>query len=104
MKRALTFDRFRQRILVKPYSELLIGDNGEVAVDFVGRYEDLQQSFDTVSERLHLPTTDLTRKNASEHAAYTKYYDDELKEAVGKYYAKDLQVFGYDFECAPPTN
>jgi hypothetical protein len=64
----------------------------------------LQRSFDTVSERLHLPTTDLPRKNTSEHAAYTNYYDDELKEAVKNFYAKDLQVFGYDFESSLPTN
>jgi len=104
MKRALTFERFRQRILVKPYSELLTGDNGEVAVDFVGRYEDLQQSFDTVFERLNLPSANLPRKNVSEHAAYAEYYDDELKQAVGNFYEKDLRMFNYDFQSAPPTN
>jgi hypothetical protein len=104
MKRAITFERFKQRILVRPYSELLTDDKEEIAVDFVGRFEDLQQSFDAVSERLHLPSTDLTTKNTSEHDAYTEYYDDELREKVAEFYARDLRMFGYDFESSPPIN
>lgn len=104
MKHAITIEQFKQRILVKPYSDLLTDDKEEVALDYVGRYEDLQQSFDTISERLHLPSTDLTKKNASEHDAYTKYYDDELREKVGRFYEKDLRTFGYDFEPSPPIN
>ena len=104
MKNALTFERFRQRILVQPQASLLTGDDGEIALDYVGRYEDLQKSFDAVTERLDLPPKDLDKINTSEHASYTKYYDDELKEEVGKFYASDLRVFDYDFESSPPTN
>jgi hypothetical protein len=104
MKQAITIERFRRRILVRPYSELLTDDKEEIAVDFVGRFEDLQKSFDDVSERLHLPSTDLTKKNKSEHDAYTEYYDDELRENVAEFYARDLRVFGYDFESSPPIN
>ena len=104
MKRALTVDRFRQRILVRPQSQQLIDDDGNIVLDFVGRYEELQQSFDTISERIGLPATDLLRKNASEHATFAKYYDDELIETIGNYYREDLRMFDYEFEPAPPTN
>jgi len=104
MKRALRADRFRQRILVRPQAEQLTDDRGAIALDFVGRYEDLQCSFDMISERLKLPTTDLSLKNASERASFEKYYDDELVETIGNYYGKDLRMFGYEFSSDPSTN
>jgi len=27
-----------------------------------------------------------------------------LKQAVGNFYEKDLRMFNYDFQSAPPTN
>ena len=82
MKRYLTAEQFRQRILVRPLSELLTYKSGEIAVDYLGRYEDLQQSYDEVCERIGIPSTDLTRKNPSSHAAFTKYEDDDLRDIV----------------------
>ena len=104
MKRALTVDQFRQRILVRPQAQQLTNDRGEIAVDFVGRYEDLQHSFDAISGQLNLPATDLSRKNTSKHATFADYYDDELKELVAAYYKEDLRVFGYEFKSVPLTN
>jgi hypothetical protein len=104
MKRALTVERFRERILVRPQAQLLTDENEEVAVDFVGRYENLQRSVDEIFERLNLRSTDLPKKNTSKHDAYTTYYDYELKEMVGKFYEEDLRVFDYGFESAPPIN
>jgi hypothetical protein len=97
MKQALSFDRFRQRVLVRPQVQQLTDDQGNVAVDFVGRYEDLQQSVDAIFDRLSLPATELPMKNTSQHGAFTEYYDDDLKSMVGGFYEKDLRVFNYDF-------
>jgi hypothetical protein len=40
----------------------------------------------------------MARVNTSKHVHYSKYYTDETKEAVGKFFAKDLKAFGYKFE------
>ena len=102
MKRFLTFEKFRQRILVRPQSELLTDKSGEIVVDYVGRYEDLQQSYDEICERIGIPPTDLTRKNPSDHAAFTKYYDDELRDIVAAFYADDFRNFTYDPDSVQP--
>jgi len=104
MKRALSVPRFRQRILVKPQNLQLITNTGEIALDAVGRYESLQESYDEICERIGIPSTDLERKNPSKHAAFTEYYDDELRNIVGDYYQDDLRIFGYDFPASEPTN
>lgn len=97
MKRTLTIPRFRQRVLVRPQNQQLTDENGQIAVDFVGRYEDLQASYDTVCEQIGLPTLELGRKNPSKHDDFTNYYDDELRDVVSAYYADDLKIFDYQF-------
>jgi hypothetical protein len=97
MKMALDRPAFRQRILVAPQSDLLTGANGELGVDFVGRYETLQASLDAVFEHLDLPMVELKVRNRSEHAHYREYYDDHLRRLVAQFYAVDLQRFDYKF-------
>lgn len=104
MKNSLTVERFRNRILVKPQNQQLIGDDGNVALDSVGRYESLQQSYDEICARIGIPTIELGRKNPSDHDAYGKYYDDELRIRVADFYKDDLSMFSYDFESSVPTN
>ena len=104
MKRAFSVPRFRQRALVRPQHLQLSDQAGEIALDFVGRYETLQQSYDEACERIGIPSTDLERKNPSKHAAFVEYYDDELREIVSDYYKDDLQTFGYGFSDNDPTN
>ncbi len=98
MKLSLSRPRFRERVLVRPQVKLLIDSQNKLAVDYVGRYEALQTSLDEVMSRLGLPSSTLEQKNASEHAVYSDFYDEELRELVGEFYAEDLRVFDYDFE------
>lgn len=104
MKNALNVERFRQRMLVKPQNQQLIDDNGNVALDSVGRYESLQQSYDEICARIGIQTTELGRKNPSRHKPYAEYYNDELRDRVAEYYEDDLKIFSYDFESESPTN
>ena len=96
MKQALQRDRFRKRILVVPQSELLTDDDGQVLVDFVGRVESLQQSYEEICSRIAIPAEKLESKNRSQHRTYTDYYDTELQEAVADFYKSDFQLFGYN--------
>lgn len=97
MKKALRKARFRDRVLVKPQYLQLTDDDGAVQLDYVGRYETLQQSYDEICNRLNLRTTRLSRNNTSLHKTFSDYYDDELKQLVQDLYAQDLQMFGYEF-------
>jgi len=97
MKERLPRQRFRQRILVRPQYRQLCTADSQVALDFVGRYESLQQSYDTICDRIGIPRTALARKNSSNHSTYSSYYDDDLQQLVGEYYKDDLRIFSYDF-------
>lgn len=104
MKRAIRAPRFQQRVLVKPQHLQLTDADNRIALDYVGRYETLQASFDEICARIGLPTTDLARRNPSQHAAYVDYYDAELRDLVAEFYAGDLELFDYEFAPSPATN
>ena len=108
-------DRYRHVI---PQYDYLFNAEGELLVDFVGKYENLQIDFAVVCSRLGINRSVLPHRNASndknsgfkliiqkfisaspeKKIPYTAYYDDELREYVGLLYAKDISTFEYEFE------
>ena len=54
--------------------DYLTDQSGEVIVDFVGRFERLQEDMDQVTRRLGLGRIALPRINRSEHKSYRAYY------------------------------
>jgi hypothetical protein len=88
---------------LKPqFDRLTIG--GAIAVDFVGRFENLQSDFDLVCSRLRIEPRSLQHVYSSKHAHYADYYSDENRKIVEQLYAIDIATFGYRFADAPrPT-
>lgn len=77
--------------------DYLVDDDGTIIVDFIGRFERLQEGFDEISSRLGRAPVALPRTNASEHAAYSEYYTPATAAIVARRYARDIEQFGYRF-------
>ncbi len=89
--------------LNQPMLDSITDLNGDVLVDFVGRFECLAEDWQGISERIGLPVRDLPRRRASkQRKPYAKYYDAQLRELVREHYARDIEAFGYTFEGGLP--
>ena len=77
--------------------DYLVDEDSTVMVDFIGRFEHLQEDFDKVVARLERGRIELPRLNASRHSDYADYYTAATADAVRRHYARDIEIFGYRF-------
>jgi hypothetical protein len=80
-----------------PQVHWLCDESGRLVVDFVGKYETLDQDFAEVCRRIGIPAPDMPHENKSQHAPYQDYYNERTRSAVAKFYRRDLETFGYSF-------
>lgn len=73
-----------------------------LAVDFLGRYEQLEEDFQRVCSMLDLSPQKLIHCNASQLRKdfcddYRKLYTPAQVDLVASVYEKDIELFGYDY-------
>ena len=85
----------KQAIPGNPYHYYLTDTNDVLLVDFVGRFETLQDDFDTICENLGLQKTKLSHISPTSHKPFREHYTKEAFEMIYKIRKKDFQLFGY---------
>lgn len=75
--------------------------DGELAVDRVGRYEDIEKDWEQILSHVGLPAESLSeRANAWQRTnsePYQNYYTDKTRQLVAELYANEIALFGYRF-------
>ena len=84
-------------MVFRPQHSFLVDPAGNLQADMLGKVEEMQASYDAICGRLGIATTALGRENSSRRGDYRDYYDQELIDGVAALYARDLDLFGYDF-------
>jgi hypothetical protein len=97
MRRILFELRPLDHVHFQPQYTLLTNDAGELEMDFIGRVEQMQDSYDAVCARLGIPGRTLDRVNSSRRGDYRQYYDQALIDGVAEMYRGDLERFDYTF-------
>lgn len=95
MKYILTQLKPLDHLLFKPQFEFIVDDNGKPAMDFVGRNESMQDSYNEICAKIGIPASQLGVVNSSRHRPYMEYYDDETLALVASQYQQDIDLFGY---------
>ena len=115
---------------IGPQSDFVCAEDGRILVDFIGRFENLQNDFYFVCEKIGLPPIEVPHSNRSSFTSpvlsvrpkefvkyiryqlkgrhipafkrYQDYYDDESRQLVAEIYKKDIELFSYKFDKNPP--
>ena len=75
----------------------LADTDGELLVDFVGRYENLQRDVLRLSLRLRILPIVAPRLNTSQRRSYPEYFSEPLKKKVDVIYGGEIERFRYAF-------
>lgn len=99
----VTFEFFVRHILryYPPNDRFYFDRSGSVGLDFLIRYESLQDDYASVCTRIGIPPSQLPAlktRGRSERRHYSTYYDDRTRELVGKAYHRHVDHFDYRFE------
>ena len=76
--------------------DFVTDENGELMVDFIGRYETLDRDFKEVCERVGVEYQ-LPHLNKTPRKNYDHYYTPRAAALVAEAFKEDIELFGYDF-------
>lgn len=81
-------------------ADYLVDLHGKLIVDFVGRYENLQEDFAEACRRIAIKQPKLlhSRKAGDRKNDYRAYYSDRTAQRVADFYQADVERFGYRFD------
>lgn len=74
----------------------LVDESGNLLVDFVGKFENLDQDFQSICHKVDISAS-LPHINKSKRTDYQDYYDAETRDLTARLYAEDIERFGYTF-------
>ena len=77
------------------HQHLYILQDEEVAVDYIGRFENLNHDFTQLCQRLGFPSPNLPHLHKTDHSHYSTYYDRESSGWVRQFFKKDIRLLRY---------
>ena len=77
--------------------EFIYDKNNNLIVDFVGKFENLQEDFDKICDRININKIQLPFSNKSKHGYYKDYYNEHTRKLIADAFKKDIETFQYEF-------
>ena len=70
---------------------------GQIPMDFIGRFENLEEDFTHVADNIGLENKILPKLIFGGNQLYTQFYDAEMKDIIFKRYREEISFFKFDF-------
>ena len=85
---------------LRPQTHWITDRSGDIPLDFVGRFERLEDDFAYVCSVLEIedPALPQIMLRKGPQPCYVDYYDPELVDLVARRYREEIELFGYAFE------
>ena len=72
--------------------------NGNINMNFIGRYESLQKDFNSLCKKINKPTVKLSsEKKLKGKPHYSKFYNTNSIKTIERLYKDDIKYFNYEF-------
>lgn len=71
--------------------------DGKIVVDYLARFENLQEEFKFICDKLKMPDLELPHWRKTEHKFYRKYYNKNTIKLIEEIYEEDIRLLGYNF-------
>jgi hypothetical protein len=84
-----------EEVHLRPQSSFVSEGDGRLVVDYVGKFEQLEESFGEICAHLGISTT-LPHVNPSSHPDFRGCYTRQMWEQVKTIYWRDVKMFGYE--------
>lgn len=83
--------------MLRPQTYWLKSFDGDIHLDFIGRFENLEEDFTKVCKYLDIPHISLPHRIKGSSEDYTDYYDPESKRIISEVYQEEIDLFNYSF-------
>jgi len=98
----ISFNQFLKKFLgkgmLKPQIDYLKDFKGNIAMDYIIYFEDLENGFNTVKSLLNLPTEiSLPHKIKGSTDQFYNAYNEENKRMIFEQYKEEIALFNYSF-------
>jgi len=89
--------RFLGRGMLRPQTYWIRDFQGRIPMDFIGRFEKLQEHWREICRRIGIEPPELPHLVRT-GGDYREAYDEESRELVASFYSEEIALFGYTFE------
>lgn len=66
--------------------------------DYIGRFESLNEDFQEVCRRVHIPEVTLEHTNKGSGEDYREHYDDASRDLIASVHKEEIALFDFTFE------
>ena len=70
---------------------------GEIQMDFIGRFENLEDDFSYVANVLKIANKKLAKLVVGDGQNYSQFYDEEMKNIISRKYRDEIALFNFKF-------
>jgi hypothetical protein len=103
--RKLTFEEYVESFIARhPTLQLqkawVTNESGNISVDYIGKFETLQEDYNKILEKIGLPPRNLPGLNIDPSKiaiAYRNSYNSKTQSIIYERYKDDIDLFGYTF-------
>ncbi len=89
--------RFIGKGMLRPQTYWIKDFNNSIPLDYICRFENLNDDFSNVSKRIGLEPMILPHKIKGSGEDYREQYDEESIQLIADYYQEEIELFKYQF-------